>query len=110
MEFQDRVTMSISNWTEYINDDDIEFAFGNADFLSNRPNSHKHIYSEEVIKEYAPTVLGKWVVAEYNKYTSDATTHTDNEVIVGYVPISQEVKYRYDADGYLIADVDIIIS
>ena len=27
MEFQDRVTMSISNWTEYINDDDIEFAF-----------------------------------------------------------------------------------
>lgn len=110
MEFQDRVTMSISNWTEYINDDDIEFAFGNADFLSNRPNSHKHIYSEEVIKEYAPTVLGKWVVAEYNKYTSDATTHTDNEVIVGYVPISQEVKYRYDADGYLIANVDIIIS
>lgn len=110
MEFQDRVTMSISNWTEYINDDDIEFAFGNADFLSNRPNTHKHIYSEEVIKEYAPTVLGKWVVAEYNKYTSDATTHTDNEVIVGYVPISQEVKYRYDVDGYLIANVDIIIS
>ena len=110
MEFQDRVTMSISNWSEYINDDDIEFAFGNADFLSNRPNSHKHIYSEEVIKEYAPTVLGKWVVAEYNRYTSDATTHTDNEVIVGYVPTSQEVKYRYDADGYLIANADIIIS
>lgn len=110
MEFQDRVTMSISNWSEYINDDDIEFAFGKADFLSNRPNSHRHLYSEEIIKRDAPTVLGKWVVAEFNKYTSDATTHTDNEVIVGYVPTSQEVKYRYDADGYLIASVDIIIS
>lgn len=110
MEFQDRVTMSISNWSEYINDDDIEFAFGSADFLSNRPNSHRHLYSEEIIKRDAPTVLGKWVVAEFNKYTSDATTHTDNEVIVGYVPTSQEVKYRYDADGYLIASVDIIIS
>lgn len=110
MEFQDKVTMSISNWGEYINDDNIEFAFGKVDFLSNRPNSHKHLYSEEVIKEYAPTVLGKWVVAEYSKYTSDATTHTDNEVIVGYVPTSQEVKYRYDADGYLIASVDVIIS
>ncbi len=110
MEFQDRVTMSISNWSEYINDDDIEFAFGKADFLSNRPNSHKHLYSEEVIKKYAPTVLGKWVVAEFNKYTSDATTHTDGEVIVGKVPSSQEVKYRYDSDGYLIASVDIVIS
>ena len=110
MEFQDKVTMSISNWSEYQNDDSIEFAFGKVDFLSNRPNSHKHFYSEEVIKENAPTVLGKWVVAEFNKYTSDATTHTDNEVIVGYVPTSQEVKYRYDADGYLIASVDVIIS
>ena len=110
MEFQDKVTMSISNWSEYQNDDSIEFAFGKVDFLSNRPNSHKHLYSEEVIKENAPTVLGKWVVAEFNKYTSDATTHTDNEVIVGYVPTSQEVKYRYDADGYLVASVDVIIS
>lgn len=110
MEYQNRVTMSIKDWLNYADDDNIEFAFGKVDFLSNKPNSHKHIYSEEVIKEYAPTVLGKWVVAEYNKYTSDATTHTDNEVIVGYVPLSQEVAYRYDVDGYLVASVDVIIS
>lgn len=110
MEYQDRVTMAISDWTNYIDDNDIEFAFGKVDFISNRDNSHKHIYSEEVLKQYAPTVLGKWVIADYNKYTNDVTTHTDNEVIVGYVPTSQEVSYRYDVYGYLIASVDVIIS
>lgn len=110
MEYQNRITMSISDWVNYIDDDNIEFAFGKVDFLSNKPNSHRHIYSEEVIKKYAPTVLGKWVVADYDKYTSDATTHTLGEVIVGYVPISQEVQYRYNAEGFLVASVDVIIS
>lgn len=110
MEYQNRITMSISDWVNYIDDDNIEFAFGKVDFLSNKPNSHRHIYSEEVIKEYAPTVLGKWVVADYDKYTSDATTHTLGEVIVGYVPVSQEVQYRYNAEGFLVASVDVIIS
>ena len=110
MEYQNRVTMAISDWTNYIDDNDIEFAFGKVDFLSNKPNSHKHMYTEDVIKKYAPTVLGKWVIADYNKYTNDATTHTSDEVIVGYVPLSQEVTYRYDESGYLIASVDVIIS
>ena len=110
MEFSNKVTMSINDWHKYQDDDDVEFAFGKVAFLSNRPNSHKHIYSEEVIREYAPTVLGKWVVCEYDKYIQDVTSHTDNQKICGLVCPNQEVQFEYDSDGYLVASVNVMIS
>lgn len=110
MAVENKVTMAVDNWQNYINDDDVEFAYGNVDFLSTRPNTHKHLYQESVIKEYAPTVLGKWVVAEYDALKADVTTHTNAQKIVGLVPINQDVKYRYDEDGYLVASVDIVMS
>lgn len=110
MAVENKVTMSVDSWKSYIDDDDIEFAYGVVDFLSNRPNTHKHIYSESVIKEYAPTVLGKWLVAEYSVAKGDVTTHTNAQKIVGLIPSNQDVKYRYDEDGYLVASVDIVMS
>lgn len=110
MELKSKVTMSVDSWRNYIDDDDVEFAYGTVDFLSTRPNTHKHVYSEIVIREYAPTVLGKWLVAEYNVAKGDVTTHTNAQKIVGLVPNNQEVKYRYDDEGYLVASVDIVMS
>lgn len=110
MEFNNKVLMSINDWHNYKDDEDAEFAFGRIEFLSNRPNSHKHVYSEEVIKEYAPTVLGKWVVCEYDKYAQDATTHTNDQKIVGYISPTQEVQFNYDSDGYLVASVNVMLS
>lgn len=109
MNFENKVQMSISDVTKFWNDESYEFAYGTVDFLSNRPNSHNHTYPEEVIKEYAPSIINKWVVAEYSKTEGDVTSHTDNQKIVGIVP-QQEVKYRYDEDGYIIASVDIVMS
>lgn len=111
MEYRNKVTMSIEDWHKYDNDnEDYEFAYATIDFISTRPNTHKHIYSEEVIKEYAPTVVGKWVIAEYNPITNDATTHTNYQSIIGVVPNNAKVQYRYDSDGYLVASVDAVIS
>lgn len=109
MDFKNKETMSLSDWRKFENDEDYEFAFGTIDFLSNKSNSHSHTYSEEVIKKYAPSVINKWVVAEYSNRDSDATSHTENQKIVGIVP-QQEIKYRYDEDGFLIASADVVIS
>ena len=108
MEFKHKAKMAIEDFRKYVEDDDYEFAYATVDFLSNKPNSHMHKYSEDVIKKYAPSVLGKWVVGEYDGY--DMTTHTSNQVIHGIVPPNQEVKYRYDDDGFLIASVDVVLS
>ncbi len=108
--FNNKVTMAIEDWYNVQNDDgDYEFAYGTVDFLSTRPNSHKHIFTEDVIKEYAPSVINKWVIAYYDESQGDVTTHVHNQHIIGRVP-EQEVKYRYDEDGYLVASVDVILS
>lgn len=94
------------NSSEYENS---EFAIGKMGFLSTRPNSHQLNISETVLKESAPSVLGKWIVADMTGVV-DAGTHTEQEYIVGIVPRDQEVDFVYDEDGYLKSYVDVIIS
>lgn len=94
------------NSSEYENG---EFAIGKMGFLSTRPNSHQLNISETVLKESAPSVLGKWIVADMTGVV-DAGTHTEQEYIVGMVPRDQEVDFVYDEDGYLKSYVDVIIS
>ena len=90
-------------------------AYGNDDymiartaFLSTRPNSHDIVIPEDVLREYAPSVLGKWVTAEVK--FNDCTTHTNGQSIVGIVPKEQDVEFVEADDGYLDAYVDCIIS
>lgn len=111
MQFKNKVKMSLSDWRQFENDDDVSLAYANITFLSTRPNSHIHTYTEEVIREYAPSYLGKFVVAEYDSITNDVTTHTDDKLnIVGYIPSNQDIQYSIDDDGYFNASVDVVIS
>nr|DAH41336.1 MAG TPA: hypothetical protein [Caudoviricetes sp.] len=91
--------------SEYDNDD---YMVGRTAFLSTRPNSHDIVIPEDVLREYAPSVLGKWVTAEVK--LNDCTTHTNGQSIVGIVPKEQDVEFVEADDGYLDAYVDCIIS
>ena len=91
--------------SEYDNDD---YMVGRTAFLSTRPNSHDIVIPEDVLREYAPSVLGKWVTAEVK--FNDCTTHTNGQSIVGIVPKEQDVEFVEADDGYLDAYVDCIIS
>lgn len=106
----DTVKYSIDDWKNYENDEDISIAIGKVTFLSDKPNSHRHIYSIDIIKKYANSYLGKFIVAEYDKYTNDTTTHTNSQQIVGYIPTNQEVQYEKRQDGYWYASLDVAIS
>ena len=87
-----------------------EFAIARLCILSTRPNSHGLEISEEVLREYAPTVLGKWLVAEYDKIEQDVTTHTADECIMGMFPLGQEVEFVKSDEGYLCAYANAIVS
>lgn len=87
---------------------DDEFAIARMGFLSTRPNVHKLVIDEDVLRESAPSVLNKWVVADM--FMGEPTTHTKNEHIVGRIPKSQTVEFVYDDNGYLRAYVDTVIS
>lgn len=91
--------------SEYDNDD---YMVGRTAFLSTRPNSHDIVIPENILREYASSVLGKWVTAEVK--FNDCTTHTNGQSIVGIVPKEQDVEFVEADDGYLDAYVDCIIS
>lgn len=86
-----------------------EFSVARMGFLSTRPNAHGLVISEDVLRECASSVLGKWLVVDMTSIV-DAGTHTKNEHIVGRIPKGQEVEFVEDEDGYLRAYVDVIIS
>ena len=86
-----------------------EFAIAHMGFLSTRPNSHELKISEEVLRKSAPSVLGKWLVADMSSVV-DAGTHTEKEHIVGQIPANQEVEFVEDEDGYIRAYADVVVS
>ena len=88
---------------------DEEFCIAKMGFLSTRPNSHGLDIREDVLRQYASTVLGKWVTADMTNII-DASTHTSKQHIVGIVPKGQEVDFIEAEDGYLDAWVDVVIS
>ncbi len=87
-----------------------EYAIARVGFMSNRPNSHKLEISEEVLRENANTVLGKWMVVKMDYMGLDAEGHDPNEHIVGFVPKDQDVEFVEDEDGYIRAYVTAVIS
>lgn len=90
--------------------DEKEFAIAKVGFLSTRPNSHGLEISEEVLRECANTVLGKWMVAKMNWLGTDFMSHEPNEQIVGVFPKDQEIEFVEDDDGYLRAYATAVIS
>lgn len=90
--------------------DEKEFAIAKVGFMSNRPNSHKLEISEEVLRENASTVLGKWMVVKMDFMGLDAEGHDPQEHIVGFFPKDQEIEFVEDEDGYARAYATAVIS
>jgi hypothetical protein len=110
MAIEKTVKFAIDELSRFQDDENKDLAVGRILFLSTRPNSHKLDITEDVLRKYAPTIIGKWVVAEYDKWSQDATTHTNEEVIQGIVPHNAQVEFVRAEDGYLDAYVDCVIS
>lgn len=85
-----------------------EFMIARLGFLSDCPNSHNIKISKEVLQACAPTALGKFLVAEIAD--GDATSHTPQEKIVGYVPSNQDIRYADVEGGFVKAVADVVIS
>lgn len=90
--------------------DNEEFSIASIKFLSTKPNSHGLGISSSCLRKFAPTVLGKWLVAKYDKYSNDVTDHCLEEGIVGIFPSNQEIEFTTDINGYVIASANVVLS
>ena len=96
------MTINMENYSEE------EFLVTEVDFLGCNPNSHKIAINEEVFRQCASSVLGKFLVAKVAY--GDATGHDSDEGIVGYIPSEQEVRFVRNNQGYLRGIVDGVVS
>lgn len=101
---------SIDDIREVATEDSVEFAIARIAVLSTRPNTHKINITEEILRRDGKSVLGKWVVAKYDKWINDTTTHMPTETIVGIVPKDANITFEETEDGYVVMYVDAIIS
>lgn len=72
-------------------------------FYSDELNAHGYICSKEDLEKYAPTILGKPILAWYNQVKKDCGGHEDTifakEHPIGFIPTNAEVTYKTDENG-----------
>lgn len=87
--FQLEDVVEIPDWTtEY---PEHKFTVFKGCFLSSSKNSHGLNISGDVLKKYASTILGSFLVAKVE--FGDAKSHEQDEIIYGYAPREQEVEF-----------------
>lgn len=105
------LSFSLDDIKDFNEDDNVDFAYAKLRFLADKNNSHKNPISEDVLRKCASTVLGKFVVAKFDKYSNDATTHEPDESIIGYVPPNSQVTFEKDVEhDKLFAVCEAVIS
>ena len=76
-------------------------------FLSTKPNFHELNITDEVLREYADTILGNFLVAKVQ--FGEAMGHEKDEIIYGYFPREQEIEF-IDVDGVTKAYAYAVVS
>lgn len=100
--------LSINDIQSVSTEDSVEFAIARIAVLSTKRNSHNINITKEILKRDGKSVLGKWLIADYNGY--DATTHTPSEKIVGIFPTDSKIEFVDNDDGSTTMFVDAVIS
>lgn len=88
----------LKDFQEY---DENKLAIAKICVLSTAPNSHQLNISEEVLRRDIGTIRGNFLVADMMH--GDATTHTPNEVPVGYFLPNEDIEFEeVEKDGMKI--------
>ena len=106
---ENKYTFSVNDIQDVSTDDSDEFAIARIAVLSTKPNSHKVNITRDILTRDGYSVLGKWVIADYDG--TDVTTHTNNTHIIGIVPNDKSaLSFVDNEDGTTTMWVDAIIS
>ena len=103
-----KIYFSIDDIQEVATEDSVEFAIARIAVLSTKQNSHKVNITKEILERDGKSVLGKWVIADFDG--TDVTTHTQNTHIIGIVPTDSNIDFVENPDGTTTMFVDAIIS
>lgn len=103
-----KIYFSIDDIQEVTTENSVEFAIARIAVLSTKENSHRVNITREILERDGKSVLGKWVIADFDG--TDVTTHTQNTHIIGIVPTDANIDFVENSDGSVTMFVDAIIS
>ena len=103
-----KIYFSVDDIQEVATEDSVEFAIARIAVLSTKQNSHKVNITKEILERDGKSVLGKWVIADFDG--TDVTAHTHNTHIIGIVPSDSNIEFVDNPDGTTTMFVDAIIS
>ena len=103
-----KIYFSIDDIQEVATENSVEFAIARIAVLSTKENSHRVNITREILERDGKSVLGKWVIADFDG--TDVTTHTQNTHIIGIVPTDANIDFVENSDGSVTMFVDAIIS
>ena len=93
-----KYTFSVNDIQDVTTDDSAEFAIARIAVLSTKRNSHKVNITRDILMRDGSSVLGKWVIADFDG--TDVTTHTNNTHIIGIVPTDESaLSFVDNEDG-----------
>ena len=87
--------------SELLEEDESQFATLVMDVCTIGENSHKLSIDQGALERAKDSLVGKPILAKYNRFTNDATTHTPNpsdQSILGYVANKEDVSIE-DRNG-----------
>lgn len=100
---------AIEDISKFIDDEDTDLAIADVGFLSTRKNSHNINITEPLLRKYASTILGKFLIGNLDYFESDVLSHEEEPMIFGYVPAEQEIRFK-EKDGVIVASCDVVVS
>ena len=74
--------------------EDVDFSVVEIWGMAEGNNSHHNPISKEVLERDADTFKGKFVIADFDKFTKDTSTHTDSQKIMGYVDPREKIEFK----------------
>lgn len=81
-------------------EEDLDFSIVEIWALSEGSNSHNNPVNKSVLRKYSDTFKGKFIVAKFDKFKQDVTTHVADEIVIGYVDPNAEIEFKSkEVDG-----------
>ena len=94
-------------------DGNVDFALARLKFMGtsvdDTENSQGYLLSEDVLKEYAQTALGKFITGKVNPYSRDLMSHEETPEVFGYVPPNSEITFVQEGTRWF-AICDAVIA
>lgn len=101
----EKLSFAIDNIELLEESNNSQFATLKIDVFASGDNRHDLYVSDDTLRSTAHSILQKPIVWDYSPLTDDATTHTDTQTIVGFIPHDSPLEFNELADGRIMLTV-----